>query len=349
VKKPAAAARPSLKSIARQTGLSVAAVSLALRNRPGVSPRTCARVQRAATRLGYQQDPQVAKLMAYLRRGSPVTVRAALGLLTLFPDPNPWRKSYHLRSIHDAATLRAAQLGYQLEACWLAEPGMTAARMRDILIARGIEGVVLLGAPMWVERLDFDFSRFACAATGYSIRTKIHRACQHQYQEMFILLRRLEELGYRRPALALAEDSDQRTMHHWSAAFLAAQQAWAPARRLPILIAPKITADVFLPWFARHHPDVVVTQSPPSPIIRGWLQDAGVAVPQACGLADLDIDPETDLDCSGIRQNYEQVAAAAVDLVVSQIQRNERGLPDHPMVVMIEGQWVDGATTARRG
>jgi len=250
--------------------------------------------------------------------------------------------------VYDAAKLRAKQLGYHLEECWLAEPGMPPARMRDILIARGIEGVVLLAAPTAVEKLDFDFARFACAATGYSVRTRMHRACQHQYQEMFILLRRLEELGYRRPGLALPADSDQRTMHHWSAAFLFAQQHWAPARRLPILVTPKLTAEVFLPWFTRHRPDVVIIHSPPAPIVLGWLQTAGASVPQTCGLADLDIDPTKGLDCSGIRQNYEQVAAAAVDLVVGQIQRREQGLPQHPKVVLIEGEWVDGTTTAPR-
>ena len=346
--RPRNSAKPTLKSIARQTGLSVAAVSLALRNRPGVGARTRERVQRVAARLGYRSDPHVARLMTYLRSGAAAAPAAALGLINLFPDPAPWRNHYHLRLVHDAATLRAAQLGYQLEACWLAEPGMNAARMRDILLARGIEGLILLGAPAWVENLDFDFSRFACAATGYSIRSGLHRACQHQYRELFIALQHLEALGYRRPGLALTEDADQRTMHHWSAAFLSAQRGWSQDRQVPVLVTPTMSADVFLPWFGRHQPDAVIVQSPPAPTICGWLATKEIVVPRDCGLADLDIDPESDRDCSGIRQNYQQVAAAAVDLVVGQIQRGERGLPDHPKVVLIEGEWVGGSTTRRR-
>jgi hypothetical protein len=38
------------------------------------------------------------------------------------------------------------------------------------------------------------------------------------------------------------------------------------------------------------------------------------------------------------------VGAAAVDTVVAQIHRNERGVPVFPKTVMIEGSWMDGET-----
>lgn len=337
--------RPTLKAIARLVQLSTAAVSLALRNHPSIPPRTCQRVQRAAVRLGYSRDAEIAKLMAYLRRRRLRHRTSVLGLLTLFPEPAPWRQNSHLERVHRAAGARAAQLGYDIEECWLAEPGMTPERMRDVLVARGIDGLLLLGAPRWMEHLEFDFSRFSCAATGYSIRNPLHRACQHQYQEMFVLLRRLEKLGYGRPGLALSEDSDRRTMHQWSAAYMAWSRFRRPGQQVPILIAPEITPASLLPWRRRHRPDVLISHAPRIPIITGWLQAAGLRVPEDCGLADLDIHLNSDPLCSGIRQNYEQVAAAAVDLVVEQIQYNERGLPAHPKIVLVEGEWVDGTTT----
>lgn len=340
--------RPTLKSIARVTGLSVAAVSFALRNHPSIPARTCARVQKAAARLNYTQDPELTKLMSYLRRARLRRKVSVLGLITLFPEPAPWRTIPHLEKIHRAARARAERLGFDLKEFWLMEPGMTAARLRDVLLARGIEGLVLLGAPRWVEHLDFDFSSFACAATGYSIRNPIHRACQHQYQEMFTAVRRLLALGYRRPGLMLSEDADARTMHHWTAAFLAAQRSLPAGDRVPILITPQPGPAVLAEWLHRHEPDAVLSQSPPVPTLVSWLQAAGRKVPETCGVADLDIDPGTDLDCSGIRQNYEQVAAAAVDLVVEQIQKNERGVPPCPKVVLVEGEWVDGRTTLPR-
>lgn len=337
--------RPTLKTLARQTRLSTAAVSLALRNHPSIPSRTCRRVQRAAIRLGYIKDPEVAKLMAYLRHRRLRARSSALGLITLFPEPSPWRKNAHLALVHAAVQDRATQLGYDVEEGWLAEPGMTPSRLRDVFLARGIEGLLLLGAPRWIEHLDFDFSAFACAATGYSIRNQLHRACQHQYQEMLIALRRLRELGYRLPGLVLSEDSDARTMYHWSAAFVRFQLELPSSGRVPMLIPPEVTAETFLPWFRRERPDVVLSHAPPVPILIDWIAREGLRVPDDCGVADLDINLDVDRDCSGIRQNYAQVAAAAVDLVVSQIQQNERGLPAHPKIVLVEGEWVDGHTT----
>jgi LacI family transcriptional regulator len=39
-----------------------------------------------------------------------------------------------------------------------------------------------------------------------------------------------------------------------------------------------------------------------------------------------------------------QLGAAAVESVVAQIQRSERGPPLHPKTISIEGAWVDGPT-----
>jgi LacI family transcriptional regulator/LacI family fructose operon transcriptional repressor len=54
---------------------------------------------------------------------------------------------------------------------------------------------------------------------------------------------------------------------------------------------------------------------------------------------------EGELGDGQLGREASAVAAAAVDLVVSQIQRRERGLPDQPKTVLIEGTWVDGVTT----
>lgn len=92
--------RPTLKDIAAETGLSMAAVSYALRGLQG-TPETQARVQEAAARLGYQADP-VARALASGRSGSigvlcasledlwQQRLAAALGRELLAPDRNAW-------------------------------------------------------------------------------------------------------------------------------------------------------------------------------------------------------------------------------------------------------------------
>ncbi|TWD80284.1 LacI family transcriptional regulator [Kribbella amoyensis] len=92
--------RPTLKDIAAETGLSMAAVSYALRGLHG-TPETRQRVQEAADRLGYQADP-VARALASGRSGSvgvlcasledlwQQRLAAALGRELLAPDRNAW-------------------------------------------------------------------------------------------------------------------------------------------------------------------------------------------------------------------------------------------------------------------
>ena len=55
---------PTQKDIAQSLGLSQTAVSLALRNSPGISSTTVARVRAAVRRLGYRPDPMISALMA---------------------------------------------------------------------------------------------------------------------------------------------------------------------------------------------------------------------------------------------------------------------------------------------
>jgi hypothetical protein len=53
------------------------------------------------------------------------------------------------------------------------------------------------------------------------------------------------------------------------------------------------------------------------------------------------LDTERGLPIAGMDQLYETIGRHAVDSVVAQIHRNERGLPDDPMVALIEGRWEE--------
>jgi LacI family transcriptional regulator len=338
--------RPTHREIARVAQVSGATVSLALRNHPTIPAKTCRRIQRIAERLGYRPDPHLNRLMAHVRRSKNQTTTSTIGFLTAYERKSPWKQNVFLRRIYDGVVARADRLGFRIEEHWLTEPGMSAERLRHILVARGVEGLLVLGTPTWVQTLGFDFTRFACATIGYSVRLPFHRACQHQYQEMFSVLQKLEALGYKRPGLVLSEDTDHRTLHHYSAAFLWWQQQWPTPRRVPTLTAEPVEAGVFGAWFDRYRPDVVIAQTPGSPVVIEWLRRLGAQVPLQCGFVSLDVDLSLPVKCSGIRQDYESVAGAALDLVAGQLLRGERGLPEVPKITLMEGVWIEGATTA---
>ena len=65
--------------------------------------------------------------------------------------------------------------------------------------------------------------------------------------------------------------------------------------------------------------------------------------------------PVVSLNCSlelngigGIDDRYDLVAANAVDLVVSQLNGNESGVPAIPRMLLFPGGWVEGKRSASR-
>lgn len=340
---------PTLKQIATAAGLSVSGVSLAMRNDPSIPAATCAKIQQIAKRLGYRPDPELAKLMAYLRKRQLTRSTAVLGLLTLHQHRAFWRSNNYLKRLHTGIVNRAKELGYEVDEFWLNDPAMPQRRTCQIIASRGIKAVIIIDGPTRIDALDFDFSKFCTVAIGYGISLPLHRVCQHQYQEMFRLLRQLRALGYRRPGLVLSGETDIRTQHHYSAAFtIAHRDAPTPP---PMLIAEDITRPLFEEWFLTNRPDVLIAQNPSASVTAEtyltWLDRNQVRVPQDVGFVSLDVDPAGQPLLSGILQDYERVAAAAVEYVVAQVKHSDRGYPASPNVLLVEGRWIEGTTTRR--
>ena len=97
---------------------------------------------------------------------------------------------------------------------------------------------------------------------------------------------------------------------------------------------------LFGKWFQKNKPDVVISQQPK---IIDWLKNLGLNVPDDVGFVHLNC-PDKSGAFSGIYQNGPLMGRAAVDFLVSMLQRNERGLPEVPHLVLIEGTWVPGTT-----
>ena len=87
-----------------------------------------------------------------------------------------------------------------------------------------------------------------------------------------------------------------------------------------------------------HRPDALITFDTHVP---GWLRRLGLRVPQDVGFVVHDWTPAMR-DFAGIYQRRDHLAAAAVDLVVTQLSQHEHGVPDVARQIMIPPQWVEG-------
>ncbi|HLP24844.1 MAG TPA: LacI family DNA-binding transcriptional regulator, partial [Acidobacteriota bacterium] len=157
------------QDIARETGLSQTAVSLALRNSPDVSPATVKRVRAAAKRLGYRPDPLISALMAQRHRRAQGSYRAKIAFLHAFPRRDDWRTYAYAAGCFAGARATAEERGYVCEPFWLREPGITAQRLSQILWTQNVQGLLFAPLPVDFPVLEIDWKKFAALSLDYSL------------------------------------------------------------------------------------------------------------------------------------------------------------------------------------
>jgi LacI family transcriptional regulator len=332
----------TLKDIAREAGVSLMTVSRALRHDPKVSAPLRTEIIGIAERLGYRPNPLVSALMSYRRAGKPAHCDLVVAFITNFPTRDGWRDFRLYQEFYRGADQSANRHGYHLEEFWMAEPGMTPARLSAILRTRNIIGVLLAPLATPVGRLELEWDQFQAVTFGYSIiEPPLHRVSNFQFRSMRLVMMKLAECGYRRPGLALSQSLDDRVLHQWLGGFLVEKKSLRE-RPIPLYLAPdqKWSQQRFENWLNKHRPDVVIAHS--EELIQ-WVRHSGRRVPEDVGFVHLDC-PAVGGELSGLYQNGPEIGAAAADMLIGMLRRNERGLPVLPRALLIEGSWAQGKT-----
>lgn len=338
--------RPRMQDIAERAGVSRMTVSRALRHDAKISAATTEKINRIAREIGYRPNPLVSALMADLRQQHPVNDVSTLAFVTSYPTRFGWREAAAFRHYFIGAQARAHELGYRLEDFWLRQEGMDEKITSRILVARGIAGIMIAPTPDPFTPIALPWEKFAAVAFGYSMNIPpLHRVTNHLSHSILTALQRLRKLGYRRIGLCMPSDANKRVDDAWLSGCLLFQHRLPRHECVRPLLTDTWSRPVFLRWLRQKRPDVVVTGSfrTDGKLVSDWLAEAGYRVPDDIGFALLDWSPESG-PVAGIDQTFENVGAAAVDLLVEELQRNERGIPRCQKVVMIEGFWRDGDT-----
>ncbi len=336
---------PTVHGVAAQAGVSIMTASRALRNAPNVSPATRTAVARAAAKLGYRPNPQIARLMTIVRSAKGRRIHAVIGVVRDdIPDDELHDRAYQYVSIADIRA-RADQHGYHAEEFFLGRDGVMPARLGGILRARGIEGIIVSPQSSRIIGTQLDYAPFAAATFGYGLPSPaLHRASTNMTQGILHATEQLHRRGYRRIGIAITQWIDARADHTYSGALLHYQQTVAPRDRVPLLLLPDQLAGgakAFCTWMRRHRPDVVISFDS---YVPDWLTgQLGLRIPADIGLVVHDwIERMTGL--AGIHHRRAHVAAAAVDLVATQLMHNEHGVPDVPRQILIPPAWIEGAS-----
>jgi DNA-binding LacI/PurR family transcriptional regulator len=283
----------------------------------------------------------VSALMRSRRASRSMPREWVLGFITGFSTRDGWRQSPLHVDFYEGAAQEANRRGYRLEEFWLREPRMTGQRLSQILHTRNIPGLLIAPLPVPLGHLRLDWDKFSAVALGYSLAwPPLHRAVDQQFQSVRLALHETRRHGYRRPGLALRASLDQSAHHHWAGAFLVDQRSRKPSQRVPLFMVPdrEWEHSAFQDWFRKNHPDVILS---PHEEVLEWIQRMELSVPRDVGFVHLSC-PDNSGRFAGVYHHGRAVGSAAVDFLVDMIHRNERGIPETPRWVLVEGTWQNG-------
>lgn len=331
--------RANLAAVAERAGVSAMTVSRVLRNSPKVSAEVRRRVTEAARAVGYKPDPHMARLMHLVRERKERAIQSTIAVIRDECPDTPYR----FVSVKDVEA-RASQHGYGAEEFVLGRNGMSAERLMKIFRARNIEGVIATPPSSPRQLLRFDFNAFSSATFGYGLPSpNLHRASTNMTQGILTAIEELSRRGYKRIGLAVTEWIDQRADRTYSGALLYHQMRTSARNRVPLLLLPNIGFDrgvrKFCDWMKKHRPDALISFDT---YVPEWIEKRlGMRIPDDVGLIVHDW-VEGMEGFAGIHHRRAHVAAAAVDLVATQLIHNEKGIPEVPRQILIPPAFIEG-------
>jgi len=357
--------RVSLDHLAKLAGVHKATVSRALRNHPTIPAVTRDRIQAIALREGYRPNPFVAMYQSQARANRPTAMQSTLAWLNDYPNPACWHEFPWLCGYLRGARERCESRGFRLEEISIAEiqssEGKKPSQVSEVLRQRGIFGGIL---PLMLHRkyLLEEWSDCVIAligsgqqaapgesATGASqfYPQGFPIADRDFYFNMRLAFQNVLQRGYSRVGFVYSRYLDSESEGRTHGGFLVEQSLLPESQRIPVLFLERFKEGrplAFDQWMKAYSPDVILSINP---AVRDWVEQSGLSVPDQCGLVNLNVVGDVE-SWSGIRENHELIGAAAVDLLIGQLSRNEIGVPRQPRKVLIPGMWHEGGTLRPR-
>ena len=285
--------------------------------------------------------------MAQLRGGAEQRHKATLALLNANQDRDAFRVHPTIPTYVLGCKRRAEATGYSLDEFWLHDPNLDGEGLNKILRARNIRGVIVVGLMNdnhLPERFLPTWNEFPSVVTGVRTRDPaLSFACTDHHVLAQRAVENAVRLGYQRPGLVLDGVIDQLVECRFTAGYLIGQRKLPTAQRLkPFYAVSEARKDpaLFEKWFEKEKPDLILTLYH---VVRRWLEEMGVQAPRDIGLAQLER-REKHADWAGMDQHNDIVGEAAVEMAISMIHNNERGVPLFPRATLIGSTWVHGAT-----
>lgn len=334
----------TLRQIAETIGCTRSTVSYALRNNPQISASLRERIQQVARDLGWQTDAELTRQMAIVR-GSAQTKDLPHLAVVINKSARDLAMEVTPKRELDGARQRAAELGYCAYLFNLADAGLSPTRLKGILKARGVQGIVFIGTAgteLAPEILAVGRD-YACAVSGVRyLQPGYHTAISDLPAGGRIGVLELARMGFRRVGVVLPKGLDVRLERAFYGGVLSGMVElpdhgshlvhYAGEREIGL---PDAAFAGIRTWMLREKPDVLLTTDQEN--CARFLATMPAALRRTPVFS---LDWFEDGRCAGGMDGlHSMVGAAATDLVVGQLHRFEKGIPQVQKVVQITGTW----------
>ena len=337
--------RVTLRDVALKAGVHHTTVSRALKNDPRICAETLGKIKALAEEMGYMPDPMLASLNAYRHASRPSQYHGTVAWITNFAKRDGWRGSTCYSFYFEGAREQLMRHGYNLEDFWLREPNLTGRRASQVLLHRGIRGLLICPLPISRGHLSLEWEKFSTVTFGYSlVRPKLHLFSAAHYRATIFAMRKLRSLGYRRIGMVTANDMNERMDRMWTAAYRSELPEATRGKALPICLLrtrpghAETYDDGFkqqvIKWYRAHKPEAIIT--PTIPVVE-WLTEEGYQVPKDVAVVCMSLHYEGIT--TGLIEPSREIGCAAANFIVSMLQRGEYGIPSLPQRVLMEGTW----------
>ncbi|WFB34973.1 LacI family DNA-binding transcriptional regulator [Kiritimatiellota bacterium B12222] len=341
---------PRMADIAQAAGVHQSTVSRALRGDPALPKTTRQRVRALAEEMGYRPNPLVSALIAERKRGRPSGHGSVLAVLSAGKTPTDWRSSPQGSYAHifQFMETHAHRLGYRLEEFTLADAKVGPERLKQILLSRGIRGILLAPMPFETQEIDFDFREFAAVALRlYLQRPLLDRVTPDYFSVMNTALEKLKSTGHGRIGFLCNTEVDERVRHRSLGAYLVNRQSAPTHFRKPLMYEEWSDGD-FIAWVRKGKLDAIVTSIYPQYLrAQQCLEKNGWTLPRDLSLISLDCHAQTHE--AGMVHNLEQEAISAINFLARKVESADFGVPEQSCRLSIPGQWREGELFAPRG
>jgi LacI family transcriptional regulator len=330
-----------MKDVAKKAGVHQTTVSLALKNNPRIPEQTRLRIQKIAKEMGYVPDPELNSLVSYRRNGNIKRTPQTIALVYDLSDPAIFNESEYLPEMKAAALKRAEELGYKIEIFVKGKDFTSSSMLNRVLKTRGIRGIIF-GAifyPTTQFELDWDeFSMIKINLTPHDL--PIDSVSGNFLFSVRLAMRKIQEMGFQRPAMATENRDQYHTRDLYSTGFLFGQQRFKPENHIPFFEFerkpyPELRKEI-RNWLLETRPDVFLsTWNNLSEV--AW--DVSVNHGLNCRFIGIEVEKDTR-PYGGTRHNHVQIANTAVESLVGKMQIHQKGIPRTPSMTLINSEWI---------